>query len=68
MNKSTHRGCGIGTLLIKASLQIAKVLEFLAMQFNMVLSQNSGAIKLYNRSYWLKIIKFYDKFNQQIDK
>ncbi len=49
MIKSTHRGCGIGTLLIKASLQIARALEFLAMQFNMVLSQNSGAIKLYKK-------------------
>jgi len=49
MIKSTHRGLGIGTLLIKASLRIAKHLNFLAMQFNMVLSQNAGAIKLYKR-------------------
>lgn len=49
MIKSTHRGLGIGTLLINASLQIAKSLGFLAMQFNMVLSQNEGAIKLYEK-------------------
>lgn len=49
MIKSTHRGLGIGTLLIKASLQIAKSLGFLAMQFNMVLSQNTNAIKLYEK-------------------
>jgi DNA-binding MarR family transcriptional regulator/RimJ/RimL family protein N-acetyltransferase len=49
MIKNTHRGLGIGTLLIKSSLQIAKNLNFLAMQFNMVLSQNTGAIKLYEK-------------------
>lgn len=49
MIKSTHRGLGIGTLLVKASLHIARSLGFLAMQFNMVLSQNKGAIKLYER-------------------
>ncbi len=49
MIKSTHRGQGIGTLLIKASLHIAKSLGLSAMQFNMVLSQNVGAIKLYEK-------------------
>lgn len=49
MIASTHRGCGIGTLLIKASLRLAQNMGFLAMQFNMVLSQNSGAIKLYEK-------------------
>lgn len=49
MIKSTHRGLGIGTLLIKASLHVARSLGFLAMQFNMVLSQNAGAIKLYEK-------------------
>jgi DNA-binding MarR family transcriptional regulator/L-amino acid N-acyltransferase YncA len=49
MIKSTERGLGIGTLLIKASLDIAKSLGFSAMQFNMVLSQNAGAIKLYEK-------------------
>lgn len=49
MITSTRRGLGIGTLLIKASLQIAKNFGFLAMQFNMVLSQNEGAVKLYEK-------------------
>jgi DNA-binding MarR family transcriptional regulator/L-amino acid N-acyltransferase YncA len=49
MIKSTHRGLGIGALLVKSSLHIASALGFLAMQFNMVLSQNAVAIKLYER-------------------
>ncbi len=49
MIKSTHRKRGIGTLLIKASLHLAKNLGFLAMQFNMVLSKNTEAIKLYEK-------------------
>jgi RimJ/RimL family protein N-acetyltransferase len=49
MMKDSHRGQGIGTLLIKASLQIAKDRGFLAMQFNMVLSQNISAIRLYQK-------------------
>lgn len=49
MITSTYRGRGIGTLLVKASLHIAKNLDFSAMQFNMVLSQNTGAIRLYER-------------------
>ncbi len=47
MIKESHRGQGIGTLLINASLEIAKSLGFTAMQFNMVLSQNTIALKLY---------------------
>jgi DNA-binding MarR family transcriptional regulator len=49
MIKSTHRGLSIGTLLIKASLHIARSLGLSAIQFNMVLSQNTGAIKLYEK-------------------
>lgn len=49
MIKSSHRGQGIGTLLINASLEIAKHLGFQAMQFNMVLSQNLIAVKLYQK-------------------
>lgn len=49
MIRSTFRGKGIGSLLIKASLYLAKDLGFRAMQFNMVLSQNLLAIKLYQR-------------------
>jgi DNA-binding MarR family transcriptional regulator/L-amino acid N-acyltransferase YncA len=47
MIKESHRGLGIGTLLINASLEIAKGHGFTAMQFNMVLSQNAIALKLY---------------------
>lgn len=46
---SKYRSRGIGTLLIKASLHIAKSLGFQAMQFNMVLSQNVIASKLYQK-------------------
>jgi DNA-binding MarR family transcriptional regulator/L-amino acid N-acyltransferase YncA len=49
MIRDTYRGKGIGSLLIKASLQLAKDLGFRAMQFNMVLSQNTRAVKLYQR-------------------
>lgn len=49
MLKSSYRGQGIGTLLVKASLEIAKELGFQSMQFNMVLSQNVTAIKLYQK-------------------
>lgn len=49
MIERTHRGLGIGTLLVKSSLHLARDLGFLAMQFNMVLSHNAGAIKLYER-------------------
>lgn len=49
MIKSTYRGQGIGTLLVKASLQIAKNLGFRSMQFNIVLSQNLVAVKLYKK-------------------
>ena len=49
MIKGSYRGQGIGTLLVKASLEIAKNLGFRAMQFNMVLSQNVIATKLYQK-------------------
>ncbi len=45
----SYRGRGLGSLLIKASLYFAKNLGFQAMQFNMVLSQNILAVKLYER-------------------
>jgi L-amino acid N-acyltransferase YncA len=48
INKS-YRGKGVGTLLIKASMALARELEFQAMQFNMVLSENKLAIKLYQK-------------------
>lgn len=49
MVKSNYQGQGIGTFLIKISLEIAKSLGFQAMQFNMVLSQNIKAVKLYQK-------------------
>lgn len=49
MIRNSYRGKGIGSLLIKASLHLAKDLGFLAMQFNMVLSQNTLAVKLYEK-------------------
>lgn len=49
MIRSSCRGKGAGSLLIKASLHFAKDLGFRAMQFNMVLSQNTLAVKLYQR-------------------
>ena len=49
MIREDYRAQGIGTLLIKASLYIAKDLGFRAMQFNMVLSQNISAIRLYQK-------------------
>lgn len=49
MIHSTYRGKGVGSLLIKASLHLAKDLGFQAMQFNMVLSQNRLAVKLYQK-------------------
>lgn len=49
MIKSSYQRKGIGTLLLKSSLHIAKNLGFRAMQLNMVLSQNNIAIKLYQK-------------------
>lgn len=49
MIRSTYRGKGVGSLLIKASMHLAKDQGFRAMQFNMVLSQNMLALKLYQR-------------------
>jgi len=49
MVRNTHRGQGIGTLLVKASLELAKHLGFRAMQFNMVLSENHTALRLYQK-------------------
>lgn len=49
MVRNTYRGQGIGTLLVKASLHIAKNLGFQAMQFNMVLSLNIAATNIYQK-------------------
>jgi DNA-binding MarR family transcriptional regulator/L-amino acid N-acyltransferase YncA len=45
----THRGHGIGALMLKASLHLAKQLGLHAMQFNMVLSQNINAVSFYEK-------------------
>ena len=44
-----YRAKGLGSFLIKASLHFAKDFGFQAMQFNMVFSQSTFAIKLYER-------------------
>lgn len=49
MINSAHRGKGVGVLLIKASLHLSKNLGFQAIQFNMVLSQNTRPIKIYQK-------------------
>lgn len=49
MIKDGHRGKGVGSLLIKASLHFAKSLGFQALQFNMVLSQNTNAVNIYKK-------------------
>lgn len=41
---------GYGTLLLKASLHLAKNAGFRAMQFNLVLSQNQSAVNLYRKA------------------
>ncbi len=49
MIKESYRGKGIGFLLVQASLHLTKDRGFHALQFNMVLSKNVLAIKLYQR-------------------
>lgn len=49
MVKSTLRGKGIGALMVKASLHLAKELGFRALQYNMVLSRNTVAVNLYKK-------------------
>lgn len=44
-----YRSKGLGSLLIQASLLFAKELGFRSLQFNMVLSQNIRAVKLYTK-------------------
>ncbi len=43
------RGLGVGTMLGEHSIQIAKELGFEAMQFNMVVATNTGAIHLWEK-------------------
>jgi ribosomal protein S18 acetylase RimI-like enzyme len=47
MVTTQQRGEGIGSLLCKRSLQVAKQLGYRGMQFNLVVSTNTGAIKVW---------------------
>jgi GNAT superfamily N-acetyltransferase len=47
MVTTRQRGEGIGSLLCKRSLQVAKQLGYRGMQFNLVVSTNTGAIKVW---------------------
>lgn len=49
MVRSDYRGQGIGSLLVKSSLEIARELGFLAMQYNLVPAQNLAACALYKK-------------------
>ncbi len=49
MIKSSHRGKGLGTRLVEASLKIASEQGYRAMQYNMVLSNNTRAVELYKK-------------------
>jgi DNA-binding MarR family transcriptional regulator/L-amino acid N-acyltransferase YncA len=49
MVKESYRGKGIGSLLVQASLHLTKSQGFHALQYNMVLSNNTLAIKLYEK-------------------
>lgn len=44
-----YRGKGIGSQLVKVSLHFARELGYTSMQFNMVFSSNTQAIKLYQK-------------------
>lgn len=44
-----RRGCGIGKLLVRDSLKVARRLGFKIMQFNAVVASNAAAHKLYRR-------------------
>lgn len=44
-----HHGKGIGKLLCQHSLGTAKALGYRAMQFNIVISTNTGAVKLWQQ-------------------
>ena len=49
MLHKSARGKGLGRLLTEASLPLAKELGYLAIQFNMVFSQNLPAVHLYKK-------------------
>ncbi len=47
--KSEHRGKGVGTAMVGHSLETAREMGFLAMQFNLVLSTNERALHVYRK-------------------
>ncbi len=49
MTSPEHFGKGIGTIMGKASLDIARELGYKAMQFNIVVSSNERAVRLWQR-------------------
>ncbi len=49
MVRNSARGKGIGTAMGKHSLHVAKELGFDAMQFNMVVATNTGAVHLWEK-------------------
>jgi GNAT superfamily N-acetyltransferase len=60
-----HQGKGIGKLLCEHSLMIAKELGYQGMQFNLVISTNVGAVKLWQQ-FGFRIIGTVPKaFNHQ---
>ncbi|WP_372369760.1 N-acetyltransferase family protein [Candidatus Uabimicrobium sp. HlEnr_7] len=49
ISASQARGKGVGSLMCKHSLEEAKKIGFLAMQYNLVVSTNEGAIRLWKK-------------------
>jgi len=47
--KSGHRGKGVGSAMVGHSLETAREMGFLAMQFNLVLSTNERALHVYRK-------------------
>jgi L-amino acid N-acyltransferase YncA len=60
-----HHGKGIGKLLCEHSLMIAKELGYQGMQFNLVISTNVGAVKLWQRLGFRIIGTVPKAFNHQ---
>jgi ribosomal protein S18 acetylase RimI-like enzyme len=49
MVASTARGKGLATAMCQHSQKIARALGYKAMQFNLVVSTNEGAVKLWDK-------------------
>lgn len=61
MVHKSYRGQGIGTALIKASLNLAKNQGFHTMQYNQIFSENKGAVRLYEK-LGFHITKTFENF------